>query len=481
MHLPVGPDRHRGPGQGTAPASTGSGCAAASRPRTGRPTPPPAWPPSTRPGLGRPRAGLAAAGAVRHPPRAHGRVRAGEPAPGGRAGGGGGGRPRRPPAPAGRRGRGLGEPRRRPDLDAPADDQPTAAVGAVAFAPGDPAVAYAGTGQGEALAALGVGLLRSGDGGATWRALVARELLGAGFHDLLVDPGDAGRLLAATTAGLWASADGGRSWERRGWPAGAGRWSPGRAASCSPAASSGCTGPRTAGPTWRRVPLASAPAGFDRVAVAHAPGGQVAYVFAAGDGVGHLWRREHAGGPFEPVKPPADLHSRQAWHALGVRGRPRRPGGRLAGRRRPAPGRPRPRRPLVVGRPDGPAGRGQPPARASTPWCSSPATPGPCTWPTRAGCSARPTAGAPGGRSASAWPWPRSTAWPTTGPGCWPAPASSGPSATRAARCGARSGRATRRWWPAASWSRPGPAGWSSPPTAGRPGPPSPCPGSGGR
>ncbi|HEV3014492.1 MAG TPA: hypothetical protein VG499_14555, partial [Actinomycetota bacterium] len=37
-----------------------------------------------------------------------------------------------------------------------ADDQPTAAIGALAFAPGDPRVAYAGTGQGEALAALGV-------------------------------------------------------------------------------------------------------------------------------------------------------------------------------------------------------------------------------------------------------------------------------------------------------------------------------------
>ena len=137
------------------------------------------------------------------------------------------------------------------------DDQPTAAVGAVAFAPSDPRVAYAGTGQGEALAALGVGLLRSEDGGATWRALVARELLGAGFHDLLVDPGDPGRLLAATTAGLWASADGGRSWERRlagrSWAvsAGAGR------VSCSPGGSSGCTGPRTAGRPggrchWRR-------------------------------------------------------------------------------------------------------------------------------------------------------------------------------------------------------------------------------------
>jgi hypothetical protein len=196
-----------------------------------------------------------------------------------------------------------------------ADVQPTTTVGALAFAPGDPAVAYAGTGQGEALAALGVGLLRSDDGGATWRALVARELLGAGVHDLLVDPGDAGRLLAATTAGLWASADGGRGWA----PRLAGRcWSVAAGAGGELLAGGefGLHRSEDGGASWRRVPLASAPAAFERVTIAAAPGGQVGYVFAAGDGVGHLWRREHAGGPFEPVKPPADLHSRQAWHAF---------------------------------------------------------------------------------------------------------------------------------------------------------------------
>ena len=213
------------------------------------------------------------------------------------------------------------------------DDQPTAAVGAVAFAPGDPRVAYAGTGQGEALAALGVGLLRSGDGGATWRALVARELLGAGFHDLLVDPGDPGRLLAATTAGLWASADGGHSWEPRlagrSWSvsAGGGPGEPGWAGGELLAGGEhGLHRSEDGGATWRPVPLAAAPGGFDRVAVAHGPGGQLAYVFAAGDGVGHLWRREGLGGDFHPVKPPADLHSRQAWHSWACAADPAHPG-----------------------------------------------------------------------------------------------------------------------------------------------------------
>jgi hypothetical protein len=170
------------------------------------------------------------------------------------------------------------------------DDQPSPAIGAVAFAPGDPAVAYAGTGQGEPLAALGVGLLRSGDGGASWR------------------------LLAATTGGLWASPDGGGSWQRRL----AGRsWavSPGADGELLAGGEHGLHRSEDGGTTWRRVELPSAPGSLDRVAVAHAAGGRVAYVFAAGGGVGHLWRRERAGGPFDPVKPPADLHSQQAWRS----------------------------------------------------------------------------------------------------------------------------------------------------------------------
>jgi photosystem II stability/assembly factor-like uncharacterized protein len=193
------------------------------------------------------------------------------------------------------------------------DGQPSAAIGALAFAPGDPAVAYAGTGQGEALAGLGVGLLRSADGGTTWRPLVAKELLGTGCNHLLIDPGDPDRLVAATTGGLLRSADGGRSWEPR---------LPGRswAVSAGPdgevlaGGELGLHRSEDGGATWSPVPLEAAPEGFERVAVAHAPGGGVAYVFAAGDGVGHLWRREHPGGPFDPVKPPADLQSRQAWH-----------------------------------------------------------------------------------------------------------------------------------------------------------------------
>ncbi|HEX8133956.1 MAG TPA: hypothetical protein VF880_11080, partial [Actinomycetes bacterium] len=191
------------------------------------------------------------------------------------------------------------------------DELPAPAIGAVAFDPRDPAVAYAGSGEGSFSAELGVGLLRSDDGGASWRLLEAGELTGAGFHDLAVLPD--GRLLAATTAGLYESGDRGASWTRR---------LAGQVWDLSPVGEvlAGCaTGLCRSddGTVWTPVPLPAAPSGFERVAVCHAAGG-AAYVFAAGDGVGHLWRRDRAGGSFEPVKPPADLQSQQAWYAWVV-------------------------------------------------------------------------------------------------------------------------------------------------------------------
>ena len=55
------------------------------------------------------------------------------------------------------------------------DDQPSLAFGAIAFAPGDTNIIYAGTGEevfsGDA--ASGAGLLKSSNGGATWQVLAA--------------------------------------------------------------------------------------------------------------------------------------------------------------------------------------------------------------------------------------------------------------------------------------------------------------------
>jgi hypothetical protein len=109
------------------------------------------------------------------------------------------------------------------------DDQPSLAMGAIAFAPGDPTVVYAGTGGdfdgGDIFP--GAGLLRSNDGGTTWALVAAVPFAGSGFSAIAVDPTDADRLVAAAefnnfstehqptatpSVGIYKSTDGGVNW-----------------------------------------------------------------------------------------------------------------------------------------------------------------------------------------------------------------------------------------------------------------------------
>jgi photosystem II stability/assembly factor-like uncharacterized protein len=95
------------------------------------------------------------------------------------------------------------------------------AIGALAVAPSNPKVIYAGTGQEGARYDLmpGDGVFRSDDAGETWThaGLEATRHIGA----LLVDPHDAGRVLVAAIGhafgpnperGVFLSTDGGRHW-----------------------------------------------------------------------------------------------------------------------------------------------------------------------------------------------------------------------------------------------------------------------------
>ena len=99
-------------------------------------------------------------------------------------------------------------------------------VGALAFDPSDPTTVYCGTGEGNSVAFghSSVGILRSLDGGTTWRRLgqdggtiqgSQQGFVGQGFFDLLVDPTNSQRLLAATTTGIYVSTDGGLNWINR--------------------------------------------------------------------------------------------------------------------------------------------------------------------------------------------------------------------------------------------------------------------------
>ena len=83
------------------------------------------------------------------------------------------------------------------------DDQQSLAMGAIAFAPGNPLVVYAGTGEanfrGDAYA--GSGLLLSQDGGTHWQMLNT-NFAGTAFSHIVVNPVNSSNLAVATARGL---------------------------------------------------------------------------------------------------------------------------------------------------------------------------------------------------------------------------------------------------------------------------------------
>jgi len=116
------------------------------------------------------------------------------------------------------------------------DDQPSLAIGAVAFAPSNPSVIFAGTGEPNGSDAYaGAGLLKSTDGGQTWQVLETANFAKNCITAIRVNPGNISHVLAATapdrsaqlyftgssplppipTNGVYLSTDGGATWTRR--------------------------------------------------------------------------------------------------------------------------------------------------------------------------------------------------------------------------------------------------------------------------
>ena len=110
------------------------------------------------------------------------------------------------------------------------DNLPSTAIGALAVAPSNDMVVYAGTGEG-ALSGdsyFGNGILRSTDGGNTWSHVSGDFFFGVSSARLAVDPNDANHLYAAilrgrggdrrtsptihSTFGVWESHDGAETW-----------------------------------------------------------------------------------------------------------------------------------------------------------------------------------------------------------------------------------------------------------------------------
>lgn len=86
------------------------------------------------------------------------------------------------------------------------DALPNLHIGAVAYAPSNPSIIYAGTGEGDTGSPWGIGLIWSSDGGATW-SLPSAVLAGA-FYAISVDPRNASILVVATLNGAYRSTTG---------------------------------------------------------------------------------------------------------------------------------------------------------------------------------------------------------------------------------------------------------------------------------
>jgi photosystem II stability/assembly factor-like uncharacterized protein len=103
------------------------------------------------------------------------------------------------------------------------DEQPTGSIGAIAVAPSDPNILYAGSGEGLQRPDLstGDGIYKSTDAGAHWTHLGLRD--GQQIPTVIVDPRDPNRVFAAVLGhpygpnverGVFRSTDGGASWTK---------------------------------------------------------------------------------------------------------------------------------------------------------------------------------------------------------------------------------------------------------------------------
>jgi photosystem II stability/assembly factor-like uncharacterized protein len=188
------------------------------------------------------------------------------------------------------------------------DQQPTLAIGAIAFDPSDASTVYAGTGEGNSeYSHLGQGILVSKDGGTTWTVIAQNVFAGVGFYRLVVDPRDGQRLIAATTGGGAVSTDGGDSWSllHQGLTWDVSLAYHGDEPEILLAAPDGLFGAR-----GQDAPAAIDLPGIgpldqdrERMAVAHVPSDPAqAFVFAASQGQAFLWRRAADNGPFEAIE-----------------------------------------------------------------------------------------------------------------------------------------------------------------------------------
>jgi len=216
------------------------------------------------------------------------------------------------------------------------DREPTGSIGALAVAPSDPQIVYAGSGEGlqRPDLAVGDGMYKSTDGGATWAHLGLRD--GQQIASIAVDPKDANRLFVAVLGhpygpnperGIYRSLDGGATFtqvlyknEDVGafdvfvdpndskvvyatlWAA---RQAPWEIGSSFEIPGSGVFKSSDGGTSWTQL-TAALPARVGRSEIAVAPSdSRVVYLYAdveaKGDDAGALYRSDDAGAHFTLV------------------------------------------------------------------------------------------------------------------------------------------------------------------------------------
>jgi photosystem II stability/assembly factor-like uncharacterized protein len=204
------------------------------------------------------------------------------------------------------------------------DYQKSLFIGAVCFDSSNPSIAYAGTGEGDSMWRLGVGVLRSADGGTTWKLFGSEQLEKIGFFEIVVDPLQNTHIIGATTSGLWESFNSGDTWQQNRREK---TWS---ISVCKVAekseiligSESGVFSSRDSGASWESVLIPDFRPTPVRIEVCHVhPNGEIAYVFVAGTPNKHgespvpqLWRRESREGKFISLPVPGDLKTGSAWY-----------------------------------------------------------------------------------------------------------------------------------------------------------------------
>ena len=186
--------------------------------------------------------------------------------------------------------------------------------------PRSPQVFYAGSGEYFYTGKVGVGVLKSIHGGASWNALPATNpnsnVRWSYVNGLAVDPSNSQKLLAQNFCGVYASADGGNTWVPRFNPSTNGLCVEGWSVRFHPAATSRVIAgfgngvvavSGDAGTTWSQVALVPSTSGASvvaRVEVAFAPSDPLrAYALTSADG-GALYQSTDAGKTWSKVGSP---------------------------------------------------------------------------------------------------------------------------------------------------------------------------------